>query len=52
MEIGIAKTFLDHGQPFEDMADLIFHRHADPAMELDAGLADRFGGFADLHLGC
>src|SRR5204863_7765477 len=50
MIIGVAEGVLDHGQPFEIVADLGFHGHADAAMKLDRLLADKFSGLADLNL--
>src|SRR6185437_5226207 len=50
MIIGVAEGVLDHRQPFEIVADLGFHGHADSAMKLDRLLADKFPGFADLNL--
>ena len=51
MVVGVAKLLFDHGQAFEVVAALVFHGHADAAMQLDGLLADEAGAAADLDLG-
>ena len=51
MRVGVAEQHVDHGHALEVVADLVFHRHADAAMQLDRLLADMLAGPADLHLG-
>ena len=49
--VGVAEQHVDHGQALEVVADLVLHRHADAAVQLDRLLADEAAGAADLHLG-
>src|SRR5262245_2030339 len=51
MIVGIAEHGIDHRDALEVVADLVFHRHADAAVELDRLLADEFRRAPDLHLG-
>src|ERR1044072_468888 len=40
MIVGVAEHRIDHGDALEVVADLVLHRHADAAVELNRGLAD------------
>src|SRR5271170_255088 len=46
LQVGVAVSRVDHRQALEQMADLVFHRHPDAAMDLYRLLADESGGAA------
>src|ERR687898_254303 len=49
--VGVAEGSVDHRDALEQVADLVLHRDADAAMELDRLLADEAARAPDLHLG-
>src|SRR6516162_6727480 len=50
MVVAIAEHRVDHCGALEIVADFVFHRHADPAVQLYRLLPDQSAGAADLHL--
>ena len=52
MVVAVAERHVDHGEPLEVVAGLVFHGHADAAVQLDRRLAHEPRRFAGLHLGC
>src|SRR5215813_3021359 len=51
MMVGVAEQGVDHGDTLEVVAGLVFHGHADAAVELDRALADDAARATDLDLG-
>src|SRR5215210_9493676 len=45
--VGVSEGLVDHRGTLEVVADLVLHRHADAAMQLDRAFADDLGGTAD-----